>query len=204
MKFPYTDVHEIAAKLNDTIVFFAGRPVYVIGLEAGFDAVLRVSPLPRVPGIEHAVNHRWETSGWNITDFNLGYWNPEGRDSVCYMRRMPMRQWRQGLCEHQVIQEPYAIPFSRAIYMQSFVDMLQGVYPTFEEAKDRLAQKRLGSEYSLAFSRVLAIHHYKSGHWGLAYKNRPIYSGESLESLTLSEEFSHLHETLEEHGLKIA
>ena len=143
----YETAEEAQFRLNDTIVLYDKKPVYitqVIVPENGAEdnkEVARVyfKELPLNPNQKN-VRKYLSSRNFDLSIPNLGYFNHQG--SAFFASRSPLRQNQQGLSSKtlkvRIADKSGAdIPsFETIIHSQSFVDMITGVYPSFTEACD--------------------------------------------------------------------
>lgn len=146
----------------------------------------------------------------NATKYRLGYfYDPYVKEAV-FCTRKPRRQWLQGLRADR-LNFTYAnagegkrhhIDDALLRRNKTFSDMLQGVYPSFEEAKKVLDLD--DSIKSVPFSRVFALGKDKLGRYDIFYRGEPVaWSPNGAKEAVLSPSFSHLKETFEEVGIRI-
>lgn len=131
--------------------------------------------------------------------FSLGYINgiehqdDEGHISadISYCTRVPVRKWKQGLTQQNLSFQGGGLTFNKACVTKGFMHMLQGVYPSFEEAK-----KNIGPRIRrIAYNRHWAIGVNKIGTYDLFYRGQGVGVGaKSPDQLELGPKFTYLQE----------
>jgi hypothetical protein len=203
MCLPYTSVEDAQQHLLNSVILFDGRPVYVRDIyttDDGLNTCLRF--LPRMADEIHVslFDPRIETKELGS---RLGYMNIGGRTGAMYVRRIPARQYKQGLVRQNVLvggdrRSGSAYRFDDAMRQGSFVDMMTRVYPTYEAAYQTL--KDQPELPSIAFSPEFAIVRQELGFFLLEYKGEQVAWGDP-KMLKLPSQFSYLKELLNKYGV---
>lgn len=153
MRNKYTG-QDIRARLENTIIRYNGKP-YICGCEGEIIVLYDV--------ISKAIMHRKEPDdpGLDVSSIDLGYMNLEiPRKCAVYLRRNPLRQYRQGVdlrnLEYEVLTLPkhrFGISYE---YMncQGFLDSYEGKFPSFKKATAMLLVE---GWFSAALSKDVAI-----------------------------------------------
>lgn len=137
----------------------------------------------------------------NVFDIPLGYMNTSLKEAI-YVTRHPVRGQRQGLQNNGVSFSPSKTnPFvhynvNSAVREPGFTEMVQGRYPTFDEARERVMK----GEHSVAFSRRLALQQNARGFpMYLMYRGEQIGWGVPEKGpFELPKEYAFLREQLQE------
>ncbi len=145
-------------RLNDSIVKYDDKFVYIRSVEDHPDGILRVqfSALPLRQG--KLMTRMINSPKFSADGFDLGYMNRRNGNAV-YFERMPVRgNAKQGLSRHNLrsaggeMQREFN--FGNLVDMPEFLDMLEGKYPSLDEASGMIRQ---GAVSSVAFSRHFAL-----------------------------------------------
>lgn len=194
----YDNLNDASRYLSSTVCYWDGVPVYVSDMRRSennreeFDAYCYELPY-------NGARADWRNISdprFNAFKFQMGYMNIG--DSIRYMSRRPARIQSQGLCGNNTsIIGGNGMngrgEFTEVIRHQGFKDMLMGVYPTIEEARQKLMENpRLRG---MAFSREFAIKRHRAFNnlFFLSYKGEDISYSDTAE-FSLSDDFSHLKE----------
>lgn len=211
----YETAEEVKFRLENTVVLYDKRPVYITRVSMpngdegeGKKEIARVFFVELPTGNKMAGETRKYLSSRNfdLTPFKMGYMNWNGK--AIFVSRSPVRQNKQGLSAATAVftdvkgQKSADINFAYAIRAQAFVDMIDGKYPSFREAGDRLGDKET---HSVAISRSFAflIDHdleallllHKGVRCGIAMKND--------KALNIPPKFHFLREEMEDHHIPI-
>lgn len=176
----YDSIEEARFRLENTIVEYDGRPVFVSSVADHPDGVFRVMihdmPFPggmAGRGARKVINsplfRRFQT-------IPLGWCNhfEENTRHASFVERAPVRRSKQGLAGDAFIASSFngtgfaRSPFTweRAKSSDGFVEMVTNVYPSFEEALSQLIENT-----SIAFDRkFVLIRSGRTGLTSLAYK----------------------------------
>lgn len=149
----YYDPRSVILRLDRTICFYKGQPVYVEARNA-------------TGGLQGDDAHKLDV--WDIgqskkniqvdyrdTDFSykamiLGYVNM--KDSATYVTRVPSRIQKQGLCRHSLSYTPN--PNYTLYNTREMGNMLLNIYPSLEEALEFVQH---GAKKACAFHRTFAF-----------------------------------------------
>lgn len=159
----YETAEEVRMRLEGTVVLYDGKPVYITrtSLRAGADEEgnehdrVWFRPLP-YNNTEAEIRKLLSSRHFDLTPFKMGYMNHKG--SAVFVERLASRQSKQGLCENNCKTVDFAtdrrvLNFAQLISSKGFVDMINGVYPSMEEARE-MFRKRAGS---VAISRRFCL-----------------------------------------------
>jgi len=181
--------------LRATVCYWGNDPIYVERVTPDFFAHFYVLPLN---GSSQIQTGDVRDARFNCQQYRLGYMNYGKTGNSYHVSRRPARQMQQGLSDNNLTiagaRDAYGdmLGLAKAIRDQGFVDMLKGVYPTMEEVRAKLLDKRTKS---VAVSPQLAVKRhpqFNNLHF-LEYKGREISFSETLE-FALPDEFKYLRE----------
>lgn len=204
MCLPYTTVEDAQQHLLGSVIMFDGRPAYVQDVYASSTGGIhtRLRFLPRMNDeIQVSIfDPRVETKELGS---RLGYLNVGGRYGAQYVRRIPARQYKQGLVRQNVQiggdhRSGSTFNFTDTLRTGAFVDMMTRVYPTFNESLDML--KANPELPSVAFNHDFAIVKQDLGYYLIAYKGEQIAWGDPKE-FKLPGQYHYLKELLNKHGV---
>ena len=163
----YETQEEINFRLYNTVVMYDGNPVYItrVSLPENEDEkeIARVFFL-ELPYGGLAVARNQETRKYlssrkfDLAPFRMGYFNHGGQ--AIFASRAPVRQNQQGLTSKNVTftdirgRKSDIMNFNEMLRSKGFVDMVNGVYPTFKEVGDMVGTKE---QTSVAVSRLFAV-----------------------------------------------
>lgn len=157
LSIPYDEPEQAKLRLAGTIIVVGGVPVEVLDVKKAKDRlVVHYTTLPNKHAVEQVDLMDAEV---NIRKLPLGYVNAWGE--AVYLRRIPARQQRQGLCNANVSVSPLVrngrVPrFYEIASLGSFSDMVKHIYPSVDEALDLFG--RDPERLSVAIHRHFAIH----------------------------------------------
>ena len=142
-------------------------------------------------------------------NFLVGYANfTNARNpTACYFYRTPARRMRQGLNAENVLPHKndrrlYNASFNMLMDNQNdFENMLLGIYPSFEQAIEKLKRTPDGQVGTVAFSPKYAIMCDELGSFFLLHKGRKVASNINRESFYVPERFQYIKESLQEMGV---
>jgi hypothetical protein len=205
----YETADEIRFRLENTVVLYDGKPVYITRVDAGGEdgEIARVFfyDLPLV-GNNKETRKFLSSRKFDLTPFKMGYLNYNGE--AIFVSRSPVRQNRQGLCVNNTVfttikGQRAEFSYNQMIGSSGFIDMVMGTYPDFKTAGTMLDEKGIKS---VAVSRSFAfiIDHdlealllmHKGVKCGLAMKGD--------RGLKLPPKFAFLREEMEEHRIPLA
>ena len=207
----YDNHHDAATYLSGTVVLYKGDPMMVRDVIDVTPIILDCLALPkqskRFP-IELGDPHL------NYTTFNLGYMNPDTDrgvnqyPSAVYVSRTPARRVQQGLSGNNCVgryQDPQrgvrSVPGHHLFGYAGFRDMLQGNYPSFEEASAILEKDT--NRTSVAFHKRFALYKDRDlGFYEIHYKGMRVGWG-TLTNMILPTEYCWLREMISEVGIKV-
>lgn len=144
----YETVDEIETRLSNSVVLYDGKPVLITGIrfpeaEDGKE-IARVffKELPIGGGVKD-VRKFLSSKKFDLSPFPMGYFNHDGR--VGYITRTANRQYKQGLnaknCkifDKTLKTNNKHVMFDRLSVSKAFADMVNNIYPSFQEAEDML------------------------------------------------------------------
>lgn len=181
--------------LRHTVCYWDGEPIYIERVGGDFQMSYYVLP---VTNNSDLVYGDVRDPRFNCKQYQLGYMNSTKMGVSFHVTRRPARQVQQGLCDNNTSfigdLGPYddRMGIGQAIRDPGFVAMLKGVYPTMEETRRRLEDRKVKS---IAVSPQLAVkrHPQFTNLHFLEYKGREISFSETLE-FALPDEFKYLRE----------
>ncbi len=164
----YETQEEVNFRLNNTVVLYNGKPVYIT--RVNMPEVEDKREIARVFFVElpygkMIVDGAKETRKYlssrkfDLAPFRMGYFNHNGE--AIFASRTPVRQNQQGLNARNVTfvdasgKRADNMNFNEMIKSQGFVDMVNGVFPDFTAAGEMLGNK---DNSSIAVSRSFAFH----------------------------------------------
>jgi len=170
LSIQYESIEEAEMRLTNTVVLYDGKPVYIdrVANHNG-DDVFRVyaRPLPldkRADPLDEQFRKFISSKKFDLSGFKMGFMNIKGHS--VYMSRLPRKQYKQGLAqatlgvEYLGKQGPYDMKaagldlrLTNLIYLKEFAAMLEGKYPSFNEAKKMLDN----GANTVAFHREFAL-----------------------------------------------
>lgn len=208
----YETVEEIQRRLQDSVVFYDGKPVYIKEVRHPEDEEeLKAKEIARVYFQELPYGRRGQTQRkflssrkFDLTPPKLGYFNYNG--SVSHVSRRPIRGSKQGLdATNCIISDKSLNPsrvlgFNELVTAAGFANMLLGVYPSFEEGLEALR----GEATSVALSYDVAVSYDDDLEVGfLFYRGKRC--GFSLDgTFNIPPKFKYVRETLAELRVPVA
>ena len=167
LKVDYETVEEAKMRLVGTIVRYDGQPVYITAVssvndtaEGGGKDIFRVyaNPLPLTRDAargQEQFRKYISSKKFDLSPVKLGFINQGGR--AIFVTRSTARQNQQGLNEANCLLTSLdglpSMSWSKLIYDVSFLDGINGKYPSIQEALRRLR----GLDKSVAVSRDVAL-----------------------------------------------
>jgi hypothetical protein len=163
LAIPYENVADAQMRLQGTVVLYENHPVFIREVAAVgqgdpkediFRVYIQQLPLDRQRDAERKFI---SSKKFDMAPFPMGFLNYQG--NVYYASRVPRRQQRQGLSEGTFSCNPTGVslpplPFGTATGLPEFVDMVEGRYPSFNDAVRQIEHGEAGG---VAFSRSFAI-----------------------------------------------
>jgi hypothetical protein len=160
----YETVDDARMRLKNTVVLYKGVPHLIRDINRGEgDDIFRVLsvPLPvKIDGLGRVVVPEGEeqrkfisSKHFDIAPFKVGYVNV--KTGAFYVTRLPNRIQKQGFCSENFKATDVKgsqISFTKLISYPEFVDTVNGVFPTFQQALKALDKTSL-----IAFSRDFAV-----------------------------------------------
>lgn len=213
----YETVEETKFRLEGTVVLYDGAPVYITAVqmpgEEDAEEIARVYfrelPLTRKPKRGDDIRKYLSSRKFDLSPFKMGYANYEGH--AIYISRAPVRGNKQGLCRANVAIRGADgsrcgwFEFHEFLHSKSFVDMFNGDYPSFREAKELFAGDPDGCK-SVAVSRDFAIcPEADLGMFFLVHKGTKCgISLEGDQGIRLSPRYAFLNQVIEQARIPLA
>ena len=209
----YETLDEIKFRLENTIVLYEGRPVYITRVQYpdGEDEIARVyfQELPYGVLLNKHKEHRKYLSSkkFDLTPFKMGYFNHGGE--AIFTARTPVRQNKQGLSQATTSlldikgQRHGRMNFAIMVGSDGFADMVNGVFPEFKQVVDMIGGPDTSSA---AVSRSFAFY-IDHDLEALYLINKGTKCGLALKgdrALKIPPKFHFLRQELEAHHLPIA
>lgn len=196
MKIKFDTLDDARAKLLGTFCYYKGKAVYVKALDpAGDDWSMLVYDVGGTAGSRQQV--LVSDKDFQASEFRIGYANFS--NAAVFYYRIPARQYRQGLKAEQVgvsMSNPnwrHEIQFSSN---RSIKDMMEGNYPTLEDAKKRITDELTEV---MAFHKDFAISRNRiHNDFIVEYKGTQVGHTTGKNDFTLMPQFAHLSEALKE------
>lgn len=169
----YETLEEIKFRLEQTIVLYDGKPVYIGRVnmpgeqDAGEIARVYFKELPLKEGGPKEVRKYLSSRKFDLTPFKMGYFNHNGR--AVFASRTPVRQNKQGLSKQSLVLKTLGlnpitdreVSFTEVVTSQGFIDMIEGSYPSFDGAvpllKEDAGSVALSQSFALSFDDDLGI-----------------------------------------------
>lgn len=208
----YENAAEAEHRLYGTVIMYDGKPVYCAGVQGvgANGALLKLNYLPlqkggRALGDDATID--MSAPGLQVRELRFGYMNSP--KNAYYIVRNPNRHFKQGVTQNSLYSEPVEGDEGRAAYMTfgamlqepGFVDMMRGVYPTPEQAIDKLLSTR--DIKAVAFTRDLCIRRDFGDLISLMFKNDKVAWSEDGRRFKLAEDFKYLKECLAERNVNL-
>lgn len=202
---PYQKTDEIRDRYENSIILLNKAPIFIVSQTLMDDGHLGLCYFD--VGDPKKVKHNVVVTDPALEDgpFLLGYVNKLGihdddgelNYTTCYVTRMPVRQWQQGLCSNVLCFKPNGRTFHQMCCDPMFRDMILNKYPSFAQAKKLLK----GKIKSVAFNRQLAIAKDDCDQYKLYYRGHPVAVSDDGKSFKLNAVFSFLKELLDRSGV---
>lgn len=158
----YENAEEVRFRLEGTIVQYEGKPVYItrVGMpDLEEKEIARVYFRALPIGANKEVRKLLSSKNFDLAPVKLGYMNKDGK--AYYLARTAVRQNKQGLNSQVLTYQSVTgghlgrqFDFRLLVEDQCFVDLLNGVYPTFKEVEQMFGNKGITS---VAISRCFAF-----------------------------------------------
>lgn len=225
----YENVEEIQFRIGNSIVLYEGRPVYISRValpepgedgkevarvffyELPFGGVARRDPFGdevKIKPQAGEVRKYLSSKKFDLSPFPMGYWNTAKGEAV-FVSRVPIRQNRQGLTQESCSfkdcrgKNAEGHTFASMIRCQGFLDMVNGKYPDFKEAGNRLDAKE-GSSVAVSRNFAFIVDHDLEA---LLLMHRGVKCGLALKgdkALRLPPKFHFLRQEAEECRIPLA
>lgn len=199
----YDNFDDVKTKLGQTIIYYKGQAVFVKDIQ----------PIPNEAGdiyIDYTLSIAFQdkrnmqkvklsdVDNLNYLKYQLGYANFHG--TAIYWYRKPVKQYKQGLKADQMhykiadgnqMMQDQPWNFNRPV-----IDMLEGRYPTFKEAKELI---KMGVAKVLAFHKDFAFSHNPVfDEFELEYKGVKIGHTPDFVNINLTDKYAYVKEALME------
>lgn len=163
----YETLEEINFRLQNTVVLYDGKPVYITKVrdpeEDVGKEIARVYFVELPYGGKNVLNGKetrkyLSSKNFDLAPFKMGYFNIDGK--AIFATRNPVRQNQQGLSSRTLKltdirgRMPEDIGFNMVLGCQGFVDMVNGKFPDFKDVGALLGDK---DQHSVAVSRSFAL-----------------------------------------------
>jgi hypothetical protein len=167
----YENQEEVKFRIQNTIVLYDGRPVYIkeVGqvdreaedVQAKDVARVWFQELPMKAGAP-AVRKFLSSKKFDLAPFPLGYVNSKERGYAAFLSRMAARQNQQGLCDKNLSVRTHegedlrgeGLSIIGLAKSQGFLDMFDNKYPNLQEAIDTI---KAGLATSVGLSRNFCL-----------------------------------------------
>ena len=161
----YERPEDVNMRLNESVIFYDGKPCYALSNDVYLDLYQLRSEMPYIARVKAA------NPLIDVRSPQLGFLNH--RDMLFWVFRTTVRKQKQGLCGDNTciaritsLDNPNRIS-SKTMCTIYFEDMLLGRYPSYEDA--------MKSKHSIAFARHFAIHRNEETEETLLYHlDRPV------------------------------
>lgn len=171
MKSEHFNYDDAVKKLYGSIILYKGDPCYVSTGDNARSHLL-LTPIGEEffkKDKSKYIKVHYNSSDLDISIPTLGYLNYNG--NAYYLSRSLGRINKQGISRDTIDCIPSRYD-EDMFYSSSMIDLLKGIYPTFDEALQRI--KEVNGPCSVAFHKHLAIHF--QGNHTISYRARSIGS----------------------------
>lgn len=180
-KIVYAGADHARGRLVDTLIRVGDEPCIVLGvggnIHLSLDVVMIKDEEHRVVNLDDA----------NLEPVPLG--NVNGEFGFGYASRIPHRRWKQGLRKEAIFLEHSPWRFEGVkLRSKSLRDTILGIYPSFDEAINKLG----GDVRGYAFSRSFGVGFNDKRELKLFYKGNEI--GDVGDNIYIKPEFFFLKE----------
>ena len=208
MALPYVQPNEINDRYVGSIIFIGNTPIIVDMIN--MNGELEYTEIGGDRRITNTVN----VLSPELRDgpFQLGYvngisvWNYDENDNriekltTKYCARMPIRQWKQGLSQHNLHFQPGPnLAWGKLVSHKGFRDMLIGDYPALKKAVVSLNE----AVASVAFNRRLAVSLNELEEVQLHHRGYLIGASDDGNKFRLGKPYVYFKEWLLTQGVKI-
>ncbi len=207
MVLPYDNVENAAQHLQGCVVMYDDRPHYVREVyrqtNGKRDIMAILSAMPRMRDEIHVpiFDPLFDAK---CLGQRLGYVNFGDTIGTLWLSRIPSRQYKQGLIRQNVLvtmgggrRDP-GVRFDTLLQHAGLSDCLRGIYPTFDQAIQKLDDNP--NLPSVAFHKHFALERQDLGYHLLCYRNERVAWGDP-KKFKLPEHFIYLKETLDKLGV---
>lgn len=207
----YENLTDARAKLQSSLIYYKGRSVQCRELnerpvenspDGKVEIYLRLNWL-RDPNARN-FNVPLSDPELGYMQFKLGYLNYAQYAVWCY--RIPLRQYRQGLRHDQCAIRDESNLQPRAVDWFNFGanvhtgEMMEGSYPTFEEAVAKLD----GGATKVAFHQNFAVYRDRMRKdYVLEYKGVPTAFGDMSSEFKCTDTMKHIRESIADLKIKV-
>ena len=178
---------ELVTRLRRSVIMYGTLPVFVEGVEE--KSLLMTALLTG-----KALKVESSSDKLNLNSLPLGYVNT--REGALYIRRRPVRLYKQGICSENLCTSSRSGVPERVLRSKAFAKMLINSYPTFSEVvtgSGGYVNPFEPSSTVKAFHRSLA-----SDGKNLYHKGRLVGKIRPDKTFSLTEKFTYLREDIEE------
>lgn len=201
----HQEVDDINHKYAGSILYLDGDPIMCVdGVNHIFAAgekaraVIRYHAIGIEPGLRDAKVIRADDERLADGPYLLGYMNKvhtltndgERVEAVCFVTRVPVRRWKQGICQENLHFQGNMMNFRMACKIPEFADMLRGKYPSFNKAVKSLDEEHK----AIAYHRHWAVALSKIGNIDIHYRGQLVGTGEDVKSIKLGPKFEYLQD----------
>jgi hypothetical protein len=164
----YETKHDMDLRLDRTICFYKGEPVYVITERHAY-------PTVDIYDIRHgnyakpiaSIDHR--SDDFSDRPPKLGYCDAGKSGDAVYLKRAPYRVQNQGLSMQSITTVPHSYFGTETFFSQRMYNCIMGIHVGFDHALKQFAR---GSRRTVSIHRDIAIDSIDSRRLGLMYKSR--------------------------------
>jgi hypothetical protein len=210
----YSTVEFASSRLKETVVLYAGDPVYVIGVE-GVSSKIRLQCIYVGEKVgSSSFEAPLSDPAFNITHFSLGYTNVF--DEAILITRMGTRKWKQGLHHENLhfldtdgLEGFGSDPKGRLqwgkIHRSDCLKIpLKGVYPTTIEVAELGKNSLIGRKplvSSIALSRNWAVSYAVAGLVLLYYRGKSIGYSEDGATYKILKKYTYLQSIMRKDNI---
>jgi hypothetical protein len=204
-KLRYDSAEAVHARLHNTVCLYQGKAVYCSttrqdGRERNPPDLGLFVGAYGTPYRDYQEIHSSDED-LQVTNLNLGYCNRGSK--AYYIVRAPVRRYKQGIDSGSC----YAVPpgenpkqiGKEYVSSQEFYNMLEGKYPTYEEALKSLSRDVL----IRAFSRKLAVAQDELGLYKLHYYSQPVAFLGRKDKFIVPKRFEHYAPIINRYGIEL-
>lgn len=211
MAIPYRTLEECNDRLVRTVIFYGEDPVYVFNAEPVNGGVnIGYLPLPLKADLDElairAGKVEWAPCSdpkWRAHDLLVGYVNGERTKKSYYLTRMPLRKWKQGLTQENLLMPRGDVGWAGLCKAATFRDMLINKYPSFRAAKGQITNLDGMESRGIAFHRHLSVYYDQKELFWLHYRGDAVASSHDGDVFHLPSKRKYLQEFLEAQDIAV-